>query len=229
MTLHRKFTALAIVFLMVSLSLATVPTQSQIQAVITAANASVPGNYVTLKQLALELHNAAVAYTTMANANRNDGTLAKWDSTIKANKARMISPPNLASLTTVYKRAVAAGYQGSLDDFTKYLPTTQTAREKAYTVGVQQGLYRAMLNAAKGYQMAADKINSMSLAGHPRLVYAGFHYHVLLVDAAICSAIDWGITFLMVTAAFTPSMIMAPVWGAAGLIWFGIARPESGC
>jgi hypothetical protein len=50
-----------------------------------------------------------------------------------------------------------------------------------------------------------------------------------LIQDPFCSAIDWGLTFLMVTSAFTPNMILAPFWGAAGLIWFGVARPESGC
>jgi hypothetical protein len=127
---------------------------------------------------------------------------------------------------------VAKGYKGTYDDFTKYVRRVGLAgREKAYSTGTHLGLYRVMLNAAAGFQKAADGINSSLASAHPtvHLSYVGIRYHPLLIQDPFCSAIDWGLTFLMVTSAFTPNMILAPFWGAAGLIWFGVARPESGC
>jgi hypothetical protein len=216
---------------MVATSFAAVPSQSQLQAIMTAANAGVPGNYATLKQLAAQLHNAALTYTAIANANRNDGSLAKWDATIRASKTQMIGEPTGANLNKVYGRMVALGYQGSFQDFTRSIPATATARAKAYAVGTASGLYKVMIQAAQGFQAAADAINQTLLASRSpaQIVDAGFHYHILrIIRPETCAAIDWGIGFLALSSLFTPSMILAPVWAGAAIVW-GVARSEAGC
>ena len=142
--------ASAVILLMVanSLAWASLPNGQQAKTVINAINGTVPGNYVTLTQLAANLHAALQLlrnWRTRANAN---GTTAHWDSEIQKHKSQFFGPINQQMLQALYKRAQGLGYVGGFGDFTKYANSiSQKRKQAAWNHFETHGTYRMLLES----------------------------------------------------------------------------------
>jgi len=231
-TLHQKLQAISMVLLMIASTLvfAATPTQPQVQAMIEAANSTVVGTYTGLATLSAELHNASIAFKQMADANKNDGMLAKADTYARQNKAKFMGPLNSAAVHKMYEKAKSYGYKGDINDFDRQLKAfTQTDKTNGYNHGMKLGSYTIMVHVSEAFEAASQKIKTrISELRHPaRFSYTSFHYHAPLAFLLpeTCAGLDWGLTFLGVVATIIP-LVTGPFWVVVGIIWWGAARRE---
>jgi len=227
-----KLQASAMICLMVATTLvfAATPTSSQNQAVIAAANTTVSGIYTGLETLSEKLHNAAVAFQQVADANKNDGTLGKINTFVAQNKSKFMASLNTTELQNLFKKTKALGYRGDINDFERPLKAvTQTEKSNAYAHGMKLGSYTVMSHTAQAFEDASQKIKArLAELRHPaRFSYASFHYHAQLAFLLpeTCAGLDWGLTFLGVVATIIP-LVTGPLWVVVGIIWWGVVRGE---
>jgi len=165
--------ASAVILLMVanSLAWASLPNGQQAKTVINALNGTVPGNYVTLTQLAANLHAAAAAVTQLAHEANANGTTAHWDSEIQKHKSQFFGPINQQMLQALYKRAQGLGYVGGYGDFTKYANSiSQKRKQAAWNHFETHGTYRMLLESGHALEKAAQNAARMA-AENPNAIW----------------------------------------------------------
>lgn len=163
--LHRKFTATATMFLMLAMLLASAQalTPQELATFMQLANSGVAGNYTPLATLSAQFKAEAVALKSWADELHSNGGDQNIQAFINNHKTQFLAPISLPVLEQHYKAAVAAGYKGDINDYSKALKgVTLAQRQAALNQMNRIGLYKVMVQISQNFAQASAEASRLS-------------------------------------------------------------------
>lgn len=193
--LPAKLTATATILLTLAMTLASAQTQSEKATFMALANSGVTGAYVPLAALANQLKAEAVAVKSWADRLHANGGDINMQSFVNSHKTQFLGSINSTQLQKDYKAAVAAGYKGDINDFSRVLKSaTVTLRKAALTYMNQNGWYKVMVQAAENFAAAGAQAASLAAERKAHLITAAYHptlYYYFVLPINSCRELLW--------------------------------------
>lgn len=224
--LPMKLTATSTILLMTAMLLATAQaiTPTEQAAFMALANSGVTGKYVSLTTLAGQFKAAATALKSYADELHNNGGDRNTQAFINGHITQFLAATvNNTELEKAYNAAVAAGYEGDINDYARAARASAVAdRKTALTQMNQIGLYSVMVKTSQIFAQASTEASRLAAKnGAAHLVNAAYIY--FLLPRASCNELSVAMGLFAFSSLMLDGVGIGLAFGVIA-IGIGIAR-----